>query len=60
MAAHAEPNLRSSENESQTQQETFTIQEAADILTVDRAYLVQLLDTHKLPARRGRAAVHCS
>jgi len=58
MAAHAQPNLRSSENEPQEQQEMFTIEEAADILNVDRAYLVQLLDTHKLPAR-GEGEQRC-
>ena len=51
MAAHAQPNLRSPESEPRKQQETFTIQEAADVLNVEREYLVQLLDTHKLPSR---------
>jgi excisionase family DNA binding protein len=50
MAAHAQPNLHSPESEPQKQQETFTIQEAADVLNVGGAYLVQLLDTHKLPS----------
>lgn len=49
MAAHAQPNLLFPENESR-EQETYAIQEAADVLNVDTSYLVQLLDTHKLPA----------
>jgi excisionase family DNA binding protein len=51
MAAHAQPNLASPESEPRKQQETFTIQEAADVLNVESAYLVQVLDTHKLPSR---------
>ncbi len=58
MAAHAQPDLLSSEDESRKQQETFTIEEAADVLNVDRTYLVQLLDTHKLPSR-GEGEQRC-
>ncbi len=41
MATHAKPNLLSPHSETGEEQATFTIQEAADILNVDRAYLVQ-------------------
>lgn len=38
MAAHPQPHVLASENEPQEQQETFTIQEAADVLNVNRTY----------------------
>ncbi len=50
MTAQEQPNLLFPEGESRKKQETFTIQEAADVLNVDAAYLVQLLDAHKLPS----------